>query len=203
MVISVLMITCGLLAGCGGHSQQERFETLRQPIAEAEVLSLTAQLTVNEGDQVEDYGLTCVCKQDAWDVTVDAPELLSGITAHLDAEDSSLLYKDVILATGDLTASGIAPVSAVPVVIDTLRDGYVDTIWSEDGCLAVKLIKDDTVAVTIWFDDANTPKTAELSENGTVKAACTIENFTIEGSNQHGDTEETDLGGNSPGESGT
>jgi hypothetical protein len=42
----------------------------------------------------------------------------------------------------------------------------------------------------------------EVAENGVVKATCAIENFTIEGSN-HGITEETDLGGDPAGESGT
>ena len=44
---------------------------------------------------------------------------------------------------------------------------------------------------------------AELSENGSVRAACAIESFTMEGPTTNGRTEETDLGGDQPGESGT
>lgn len=197
------MITCGLLAGCGGQSQQERFESIRQPIDEAETISLTATVTANFTDKVEEFTLSCECRDGDWTLQVTQPEIIAGVTARISEGDSTLEYEDAILSTGDLTDSGITPIQVVPMVVEALADGYIDSLWTEEDCLTAKLIYDDTVAVTIWFDEANGPKAAELSENGTVKAACTIENFTTEGSIQNESTEETDLGGDQSPSSGT
>ena len=187
-MVSALMITCGLLAGCRGQSQQDTFWSVQREIAEADRITATAQLRVDRADRVEEYRLTGVGTEDGWDVTVLEPEIMSG---------------NVILPTGDVTESGIAPVTVLPAVVEALQEGNLSRIWSENDNLAVQLVLDDTVDVTIWFDETNTPKAAELSENGTVKAACTMESFTSERSNTNGYGNETDLGGDSSGESGS
>ncbi len=202
-MVSALMITCGLLAGCRGQSRQDAFWSVQREIAEADRITATAQLRVDRADRVEEYRLTGVGTEDGWDVTVLEPEIMSGVTAHLDGENSTLSYGNVILPTGDVTESGIAPVTVLPAVVEALQEGNLSRIWSENDNLAVQLVLDDTVDVTIWFDETNTPKAAELSENGTVKAACTMESFTSERSNTNGYGNETDLGGDSSGESGS
>lgn len=200
MAVSVLTMTCGLLAGCGGQSQQETFETLRAPIEAAEEIRLVAQLQTESAEQVETYGLECIRSEDAWEVTVTEPEILTGITARLSDEETALIYGDVMLPVGDLTAGGIPPVGAVPVMVETLRDGALDSVWTENGALAAKLIYDDEVDVTVWFDEENRPCRAELSEQGTVRARCTLEEFRVERSQANGGMEETDLGGDQPAE---
>lgn len=196
------MIPCVLLTGCGKRTQQEQFEAIRRPIAEAETVSFTASVSAVFADRTEDFTLDCARRGGDWTMEVTEPALIAGVTAQLSGGDSSLAYDGVMLATGDLTDCGIVPVTVPAAAIDTLSDGYLSSSWTEHGDLAVKLIRDDTVTVTVWFDEADRPAAMELAENGTVKATCTIENFTIEGI-QHGDTEETDLGGDPPGESGT
>ena len=202
-MVSVLMIPLGLLSACGGTSPDETFESIRAPMEAADTLTMTGTVTAQFPDRTDRYRLTCSGQKEQWTVTVEEPEEISGIRATISGKDSALEYDGAILAAGDLTDSGITPVRVFPVVAETLLDGCADSFWTENGCLTAKLIYDDTVAVTIWFDEANTPKAAELSENGSVKAACTIESWIMEGSNQHGRTEETDLGGDQPGESGT
>lgn len=201
VAISVLTMTCGLLAGCGGQSQQETFETLRAPIAAAEEIRLAARLQTERTEQVETYGLECVRREDAWEVTVTEPEILAGITARLSDEETALIYGEVMLPAGELTAEGIPPVGAVPVMVEALRDGALDSVWTENGALAAKLIYDDEVDVTVWFDGEDRPCRAELSEQGVVRAKCTLEEFRVERSQTNGRTEETDLGGNQPAES--
>lgn len=180
LICSALMMTCGLLAGCG-QSQQEWFESIRQSIDEAQTIALTAAVTANFSDKVEEFTLDCVGEDGDWTLCVTKPEIIAGVTAHISGEDSTLEYEDAILSTGDLTESGITPIQVVPMVVEALEDGYIDSLWTESDCLTAKLIYDDTITVTVWFDEANAPKSAELAENGAVKANCTIENFTIEG----------------------
>lgn len=201
-LVSALMMTCVLLAGCKGRTQQEHFEEIRQSIADAGSVTFTAAVTANFADRTEEFTLDCVRQAGDWSMTVTQPELIAGVTAHMSGAESDVVYGSVMLSTGDLTDCGILPISAAPVALDTLIDGYLSSSWTENGGLAVKLIRDDTVTVTVWFDESDVPAAMEVAEDGVVKAACTIENFTIEGSN-HGITEETDLGGDPAGESGT
>lgn len=202
-IVSALMIPLGLLTACGGSSLDEEFESLRTPMAAAETMTITGTVTARYPDRTDSYTLTCSGQKDHWTLTVLAPEEIAGITATISGKDSALEYDGAILAAGDLTASGITPIRVLPVTAEALVDGWADSFWTENDCLTAKLIYDDQVAVTIWFDEANTPKAAELSENGSVRAACTIESWRTEGSDTNGRTEETDLGGDQPGESGT
>ncbi len=202
ILISALMMTCVLLAGCGGRTQQEHFEDIRGPIAQAETVSFTATVTANFPQRVEEFTLHCLHQGEDWTMTVLSPDLISGVTAHMTGTGSDVVYDGVMLSTGDLTNCGILPINAAALGMETLSDGYLSSTWTENGGLAVKLIRDDTVTVTVWFDENDRPAAMELAENGAVKVTCTIENFTTEGSN-NGNTEETNLGGNSPGESGT
>lgn len=201
-MISALMMTCVLLAGCGGRTQQEHFEDIRGAIADAGSIAFTAAVTANFEDRTEEFTLDCLRQAGDWTMTVMQPELIAGVTAHMSGAESDVVYGSVMLSTGDLTDCGILPISAAPVALDTLTDGYLSSSWTENGNLAVKLIRDDTVTVTVWFDEADVPAAMEVVEDGVVKATCTIENFTTEGSND-GITEETDLGGDPAGESGT
>ncbi len=201
-MISALMMTCVLLAGCGGQTQQEHFEDIRGAIADAGSIAFTAAVTANFEDRTEEFTLDCLRQAGDWTMTVMQPELIAGVTAHMSGAESDVVYGSVMLSTGDLTDCGILPISAAPVALDTLTDGYLSSSWTENGNLAVKLIRDDTVTVTVWFDEADVPAAMEVAEDGVVKATCTIENFTTEGSND-GITEETDLGGDPAGESGT
>lgn len=202
-MISVLMITCILLSGCGGKTQREQFESIRESIAQARTVTMDAAVTVSFPDRTEEFALHCVRENEDWTMTVTAPERIAGVTAKMSGTDSSIIYDDVILSTGDLTDCGIVPINAVPAAMETLLDGYLSSSWTEKGGLAVKMIRDDTVTVTIWFDGENVPCMAEVAENGEVKASCVVENFRIEGSEGYGLTEETDMGGNPAGESGT
>lgn len=196
------MMICVLLTGCKGRTQQEHFEDIRRPIADAATVTFTATVRASFADRTEEFTLDCLRQDGDWTLTVTAPELISGVTARMSGADSSIVYDNVLLSTGDLTDCGILPITAAPVALETLTDGYLSSSWTENGGLAVKLIRDDTVTVTVWFDEDDRPIAMELAESGTVKAACTIENFTTEGTT-NGHTEETDLGGDPPGELGT
>lgn len=202
MFISALMMTCVLLTGCGKQTQQEHFEAIRTAIAHAGTVTFTAGIRADFAETVEEFTLQCTRRGEDWTMEVTAPELISGVTAHMTGADSDIVYDNVILSTGDLTDCGILPITAAPAALDTLTDGYLSSSWTESGCLAVKLIRDDRVTVTVWFDENDAPARLELAEDGAVKATCTIENFLIEGMS-HGSTEETDLGGDPSGESGT
>ena len=143
-MISALMMTCVLLAGCGGRTQQEHFEDIRGAIADAGSIAFTAAVTANFEDRTEEFTLDCLRQAGDWTMTVMQPELIAGVTAHMSGAESDVVYGSVMLSTGDLTDCGILPISAAPVALDTLtesggeahpgRYGHGDGLVRRSGC---------------------------------------------------------------------
>lgn len=197
-ICSALMIGCLALTACGSTKQQ-RLESARTRIAEAQSMTMTAQVQADFGETVEQYTLEYSYDGEMWTALVTRPEFVAGVTARIAKDASELEYDGAILTTGDLTGNGIAPISAVPLMHETLTKGMTDSVWEEGELLAGTFIYDDAISVSVWFDAAGTPTAAELAENGIVKAECILTEVEI----KHGTTEKTDLGGDQPDESGT
>lgn len=198
---SLPMILCLVLTACGGTKGQQ-LESDRNRFAQAEQITLTAQVQADFGETVEEYTVEYRFAQETWTALVTQPEFVAGITARITQDASELEYQGAILPTGDLTGNGIVPISAVPMIQETLRTGLLDSVWTEGELLAGTFVYDDAISVTVWFDARGLPAAGQLAENGIVKAECFFSNVEIEESS-HGTTEETDLGGNQLEEPGT
>ena len=192
------MIGCLALTACGS-TKQETVESARTQFAQAQSISMTAQVQADFDETIEQYTLEYSYDGDRWTVLVIQPEFVSGIIARITKDTSELEYDGAILTTGALLENGIAPISAVPLVHETLINGTTDCVWEEGDLLAGTFIYDDTISASVWFDVNGVPIAAELTENGVVKAKCLLTEVEI----THGTTEKTDLGGDQPKESGT
>lgn len=200
-ICSALMIGCLALTACGSTKQQ-RLESARTRIAEAQSMTMTAQVQADFGETIEQYTLAYSYDGACWTALVMEPEIVAGVTARISKDASELEYDGTILTTGDLTGNGVAPISAVPLVHETLRDGMTDCVWEEGELLAGTFVYDDAISVSVWFDAEGMPTAAELTENGIVKAECMLTDVEIKEA-AHGTTEKADLGGDQPKESGT
>lgn len=157
-------------------------------------MTMTAQVEADFGETIEQYTLEYNFDGQCWTAVVTQPEFVAGVTARMTKDASELEYDGAILTTGDLIGNGIAPISAVPLMHETLSNGTMDCVWEENDLLAGTFIYDDAISVSVWFDAEETPVAAQLSENGMVKAECILTNVEIE--ETHGTTEKTNLGGN-------
>ena len=198
-ICSALMIGCLALTACGGATQ--KMESYCHRIVQAEEMTMTANVQADFGDTTEQYTLNYSFDGEKWTVLVTEPQFVAGITARITKDASELEYDGAILTTGDLTGSGIAPISALPLIYETLAVGMMDSAWEEGERLAGTFVYDDTISVSVWFDSSGDPIAAELMEQGIVKAKCILEDVEIK-ETTHGTTEKADLGGNQPGESG-
>ena len=197
---SALMIGCLALTACGGATQN--MESYCERIAQSRDMAMTATQQADFGETTEEYTLQYDFDGTQWTALVTEPQFVAGITARITKDASELEYDGVILATGDLTGGGIAPISAVPLIYEALTVGMVDSVWEEGELLGGSFVYDDAISVSVWFDREGNPVAAELIEQGIVKAKCILEDVEIKEAN-HGTTEKTDLGGNQPKESGT
>jgi hypothetical protein len=186
------MINCLVLSACGSTEQQVR--SYAQALCGAERLGMTAQVQADHGDTVECYTLEYDYDGSGWTALVTAPDILAGISVHMDETGSSLEYDGVMLAAGDILSKGVTAIGSVPLAMDALRTGSLDSVWAEGELLAGAYVYDDTVAVTLWYDEAGLPVAAELTENGIGKVSCHFTNTEIKDSGNE-TTDKTNLGG--------
>lgn len=185
---------------CGSATQ--KVESYCERIARSRDMTMTATVQADFGETTEEYTLKYTFDGTQWIALVTEPQFVAGITARITKDASELEYEGVILSTGDLTGGGIVPISAVPLIYETITVGMADSVWEEGELLGGSFVYDDTIGVNVWFDREGDPVAAELIEQGVVKAKCILNDVEIKEATD-GTTEKTDLGGNQPEESGT
>lgn len=189
-----------MLTACGSTTE-ERLAAYCDRITRAQSMTMTAEVQADFDETIETYTLDYRFDGEQWTVLVIQPEFIAGITARITEDASELEYDGAILATGDLTGNGVAPISALPLIYETLCVGMTDSVWVEGELIAGTFVYDDAVSVSVWFDGEGDPVAAELIANGAVKVRCMLEDVEIKEAD-HGTTEETDLGRNQPEQSG-
>ena len=87
-----------------------------------------------------------------------------------------------MLAIGDEVLGELSPISAMPLVLDALGEGFVDMVWTETQgqteLIAAQCYVSEDEYMKIWFEAENlTPVNAELVSGGKVVVKCRIEDF--------------------------
>ena len=68
--------------------------------------------------------------------------------------------------------------SALPLLLDALENGYVDTIWEEDGQIAALIVPSDTLKAELRLDKYTLePVHVELLSGDRVRIFADIENW--------------------------
>ena len=195
----VLMMTL-LLTGCGRGGENKAEEMALQARGEYLVMthcSGSAKITADYGQRVYRYELEFTASGKETVLTLTAPETVAGITARLSGKETLLEYDRAVLETGALDESGLTPVSAIPVILTTIRDGYLDTCTLEQDGEEERLrllIRDPEeepgkgMETTLWFDAATRQLCrAEISRDGFCVIQCDFSSFTTENSVNSGE----------------
>ena len=158
-----------LLAACGKDRVfKSEYESFSKELASAEAVSFTANVRAEYEHKTARFALAYTEDESGAVVTVLAPELISGISARVSPDGTSLEYGEISLDTGSLDSHGLSPMSALPVMMRALKSGHLDSYWTEDGKTVLRLIPDDEYICTVWFGDDMTPLRAELQSDGRI-----------------------------------
>ncbi len=164
------------LCGCKNRNE-ERFEAFADALRARDDVSLTAVVRVEYPESTSSFTLRCADEGGGYCVEVLEPELIRGVRAHLRKGETTLSFEGVEIDAGDDGGTGLTPMGALPLLLGALRDGWVDSVWKEDSGLAVKLIPQDEVSVTVFFDADMDPLRAELAHGGSTVVFCEITEF--------------------------
>jgi len=176
--IIALMISCLLLSGCGSKKLEKNYENFASELTGKDRLSFTAQLRAEYEDKTVDFTLDYSQDDSGCTVTIVEPQLISGITARISAENTALEYDGVLISIGDLDPYGLSPMSALPKLVETMKNGFLESVAQESGEIVYQLVLDDHFSASVWFKEGiMVPVHAELVSDGRVRVYCDIKNW--------------------------
>lgn len=187
-LICVPMMTL-LLAGCagGGMSGAEELAlTIRGEYLAAEDCTASAVITADYGRRVCTYEMEVSSAEEETTLTITAPETVAGVTARVQGKDSKLEFDGLSVDTGPLDERGLTPVSALPVLLEAVRSGYMTACSMEENLLRVDCGDPEgtpgTGAETVlWFDgETHALVQGELLWDGTRVLLCQFSEFTLQ-----------------------
>ena len=178
LCLSLTLCLCLLMSGCGGREFAKAREDLAARLDGAECLSFTANIRAEYENKTARFTLSYYEDAEGGKVTVLAPQLIAGVSARIEPGSTSLEYDGVCLGTGELDDFGLSPMSALPMLVQALREGGMNTGWSEGGFTVLELQSTDELVCTVWFDgETMTPRQAELASDGRVKVFVEISDW--------------------------
>ena len=180
LLVLLLPVMCLLLSACGSNKAQESYESFAEKLRASENLSFNASLRSEYDDKTVEFAVRYIADSEGCSVTVIKPELISGISAHVAKGESRLRFDDVILDTGELTDFGLTPMSALPMLMDGIREGFTDSVWEEDGEIVAHIEAADELSLQLRLDKYSlTPLSAELISGEKVKVFVNITDWNI------------------------
>ena len=190
ILIPLLLCLLLPLTACGKDSGESAFKAFAEHLNGIDTLSFTAKVRAEYEHKTARFTLQYEENSEGGRVTVLAPELIRGVSARVSPGGTALEYDSIVLDTGSLDSFGLSPLSSMPVLLRAMRIGHVDSVWEEDGKLAVSLAPDDELRCTVWLEKgAMRPLRAELITDGRVTVCLEITDW------QEGGTPRTEAEG--------
>ena len=178
-LLPVLLCITLFLPSCGKNRGEGDYRAFAERLNKLGALSFTAQVRAEYEHKTARFTLAYEEDSEGGRITVIAPELIRGVSAHVRPGSATLEYDSVVLDTGSLDSFGLSPLSSLPAMLRAMRDGSVDSIWEEDGKRVVQLIPDDGLRCSVWFDKADMrPLRAELITDGRVTVYVELSDWT-------------------------
>lgn len=195
--LCALMMTLCLLAGCSGgdketgSSAEELALRVRTEYLAMTSCAATVDMTADYGQRVYEYTLSLSWEKDGETVlTVIKPESIAGITARIRNDTGYLEYDGASMETGALTAQGLTPVEAVPMVLEQILSGYIAECDLEQSgedrqlwfvCRDPEASPGTGLEAAFWFDaETSALICAEIMSDGYTVVRCAFSDFVKE-----------------------
>lgn len=181
-----LMISLLLLSACGGgnaSSDETLALDIQKDFATMTGCSCQVALTADYETRVFDYVLDVAYDVSGADLTIVEPEIAKGVTAHIEAGQTHLVYDGFSLDAGPLTADGLSPVETVPAFYRAISAGYIANLDGNGETLTVTYRDGESqpgvgLETVVTFDaKTRTPLWGELFYDGTRIVTAQVKDF--------------------------
>ena len=166
------------LSGCAAQKEQKLLDDFSAALNQRQDVALVASLRAVYDDGSFDFRLQYREGPEGPVVTVMEPEELEGLSVTLREDGSLLHYGELHLETGDLDEEGLSPLTALPLLLESLRHPCAQSFRQEGGLLVVSLVPDDERQLDVYFEqETMTPRRAEIVSEGKLRIACEVESW--------------------------
>lgn len=183
-LIAIFLVTILLLSACAKDGQKDALQPamdFRAKLLNAGGACFTAEVTADYGEEVYTFTLDCRYLTDGkTEITVTAPDTLSGIRAQIENDTGRLTFFDTELTFGTLADGNITPLSAPAVLGRVWQSAYIAASGKEDQTLRVSYedgYGEDQLLADTWFSQKGIPIYSELCYNETCVLKLTISDF--------------------------
>ena len=166
-----------LLSGCGVKKEEQQLRDFSASLNSRSDLGFVGKLRCEYEDRAVNFTLQYRQSEDGCEISVLQPEEIEGLSVKLDKNGSVLEYDELFINTGELDRFGLSPLSALPMLVNTLKSSFMDCVRSEGNLTVYTLIPADDIQVDVSFDSDMKPVHAELISDGKVRVFCDIESW--------------------------
>lgn len=188
MIALALLLTsaCGP-TGEGSEAEQMALE-LRARYLEMDACTAAVEITADYGTRVYQYAVDLDWQREG-DTTLvlRAPEEVAGVTARIRAGETVLEYDGVQVETGPLTEDGLSPIAGIPLLVETIREGFLAECLLEewDGSRLLHITSRDPegavgagMEIQLWFDaGSGALARGEIAQDGKTVLQCIFSDF--------------------------
>lgn len=149
--LSCLMV---ILSSCSATPERKML-AVQEYYSKVERLTAQADITADYGERVYSYTVVIDGNIHSGKMTVLSPENITGTVLQWSDGDTVLEYDGVSLETGKLTASGLSPADAVPVLLRTCAEGSILSCSQMDENILFAELEnplDSSVTLNCTFD---------------------------------------------------
>ena len=186
-MISLLLSACG--TGDGTIGLQEQVLAIRSNYLEHTGCTAQLRVSADYGQRVYAYTVNVTATQEETALVVEQPQELAGLAVRMGGAQGQLEYNGAILETGTLDVQGLTPLSAVPILLEHARSGFIDSCTvetlGERETLRVLCSDPEQAAgqgreITLWFDaQTHALVRGELAVDGIRVILCEFLEFSL------------------------
>ncbi len=185
LLLSALLLFS--LTACRTKETVSRAETVQTRYAALTGYTAAAEVEIAGEEKNERYTLRFDADETDTKITVLAPELLAGVTAHLAADTLKLEYDGLVLGAGE-TPGGVSAVTCVPLALRAAGEGWLLEHGEEEIAYGGEIVRalrlcfeseagGETIRCTLWFDADDAPLRAEIAEKDKITAFMEFTSF--------------------------
>ena len=174
----VLALLC--LCGCGKSSPTQRALDFRTGLLTSGSCSFTADIRADFGEKFYDFTLAADYTQEETRLTVQAPDVISGISAVVTKDGAKLEFDDMELDFGKMANGNVSPVSVPWLLCQCWVGEYISSAGADGDYYRVTYLRgyeDEEVTVDTWFDAEGHPVRAEVTYGGVRCVSANIKDF--------------------------
>lgn len=177
LCLCISLVSVLLLCGCGSKAEEKMFSEFSTRLSQRTDLGFVGKLRCEYDDRTVNFTLQYRQQDRGSKITVLQPAELEGLSVSLDENGSVLEYGELFIDTGDLDHFGLSPLSALPKLVEGLKNAHVDSVSTQGDMMMFTLIPSDELKMDVYFDRDMKPVRAELISEGQVKVFCDIESW--------------------------